>query len=220
MFLKFIEKNTGTVAIEFALVVPVIAIMFLGTTELTQYIWANGDAIRLSKAVNSVVSSSDNLTDDSLESLLTGATHMLDTQAINSSMDITITSVLFCSCPESSTNTDNQGNEPCLFTLWTRRSNIKDDGEVVFTESPHQSGEKFQSTMMNISYTDNEMVPEKNFVVTEVIYAYRPLLTAIMQKDAFELTEGNIDVVRYNTRLEMKDEDTNESVCADFLQET
>jgi hypothetical protein len=205
------NNQAGAVAVEAALIFPALVLFLLGTVELTQYAWASNNVTRVSTAINSIVSSSESMDDDSLETFLEAATGMMNPNSINPSMEVKITSVLACDCQTD----DKEEVKPCYFTLWSRQGNLNKNGDVSFEDPPYAEGSPFSSGMVSLP-TDTVIV-NQNIIVTETSFHYIPRFSAIMKTAAFDFDKSDTSVPRYVSLLEMDGATTNDLSCADLV---
>lgn len=213
MFIIPRNNQAGAVAVEAALIFPVLVLLLLGTAELTQYAWASSNVTRVSAAINRIVSSSESMNDDSLETFLEAATEMMNPNSINPSMEVKITSVLACDC-----QTDEMEEvKPCYFTLWSRQGNLNKNGDVSFEDPPYVEESPFSSETVSLP-TDTVTV-NQNIIVTETSFQYIPRFSAIMKTAAFDFDKSNTSVPRYVSLLEMDGATTNDLSCTDLVTE-
>jgi Flp pilus assembly protein TadG len=162
---RFLRNRRGLAAVEFALILPVMLMLFLGTVELSLALTARADVINLTSTTADLVAQETGITVADLQSVFAAANAILYPYAPNAAQ-ITLTSVVY--------NTSNAN--PLMGTVaWSKRNGT---GGIT-----HNPGANFTVPAgIFIAPTAGNPNPPatQSVIVSEVTYTYSSPVTKFL----------------------------------------
>ncbi len=181
---NFISQNRGNVVIEFALVLPVLVSLLIGTFELTMYVLLHNKLTRIAGTLNNVVTV-QNLTREKLQAILGTA------DTIAQPFDFTANGRMVISQIQNEGATDDANN---MMISWQESSN----GGVSKLGAPGDAPNNVPG--------DLEVTGSQTIVVAEVFYNYTPFFIGGFLQDT-ALYKATIYVPRRGTMNSLLGED-------------
>ena len=128
----FIRQKSGMAATEFAMVLPIIVLLFFGMLEASDAFTVNRRVSHASNAVVDLVGQAERTTPNQIASIFTGAQRMLEPND-TSTLDLKLTSVIrYSSDPDKVVvqwSRDINGGEP--YVIGSEFTNIDDDDILI-----------------------------------------------------------------------------------------
>lgn len=161
---RFSYEETGVVAIEFALIAPLLVALLLGTTSLTNSIWANGKVDHTANVIGDLVAQSAELDgaisgDQSLRTLMAAAPSLLAPFG-SPSLSVTVTQAISCHV-----NPKSPKSEIKYFNVWSRT--WSNGAFTVSQNYAHARALPVDTGNLRIAHDDF-------LIVTEVNYPHTP----------------------------------------------
>lgn len=150
--------NRGAAAVEFALVLPLLAVLVLGTVEVTFEIWSAQKAEKLSVTLADVVAQSQTVTISDLQKLVSASDNIMDPFPFGDDGLVIISSVY------------RQVGDPTAKVNWQ----FKSTGNLTAVS---KIGEVNGDADLPQELTPNE---KDNLIVAEVFYEYNSLFSGFM----------------------------------------
>ena len=143
---RFAGDGRGVSAIEFALIAPVLILLYLGMAELTLGMMAARRVSHLAATIGDLAAQSQTLTPDNITDLWKIGSNMLDPNPTSgASLRMRLTSV-----------TMSSDKTPIAKVDWSKASNL----------TPYEKTEKLSAI------TTNQISPGESLILTEVEYDY------------------------------------------------
>lgn len=150
-------------AIEFALVFPVMAALFLGGTALTQGIVIKRKVTLATRAVGDLTSQDTCVTNAEMTNVFTAATAVFQPYSTNT-MTLTVTSL----------NVDKDGNATVEWSDKTVNGGARETG---------------RTTGSTVTLPDGVNVPNTHVIMAEGSYTYTPIVNTSFMSSAIPLNE-------------------------------
>lgn len=157
---RFLRREDGVAAIEFAFIAPLLVLFLLGTTQATQSLWANGKIAQTSSVLGDLISQEPEL-DPSLFDDIMGAATVLIEPLSPDSLGIQVISAIAChQNPNDITN-----STPKFFVVWSDSATFDPSVSV----STPASGSELTDPPENLTIQDG------NYIIrTSLTYTYQP----------------------------------------------
>jgi Flp pilus assembly protein TadG len=155
---KFWRNESGVSAIEFALLAPILVILFIGCTEVTFKIWSTQKAEKLSVTLADVVAQSQTVTISDLTKLTGAVNKIMDPFPFGTNGMVIISSVY------------RAAGQTAVKVNWQ----YKTTGSITATSKIGTTGN--DATLP----TDLTLNEKENCIVAEVFYKYEPIAPGIM----------------------------------------
>lgn len=204
---RFRRERDGVVAIEFALIAPVLVLMLLGTTSLTNSIWANSKVDHTANIIGDLVSQSEELDesisgDESLLVLMQAAPSLLapfDAQSIS----VTVAQVMACYRNPNSPNSDID-----YYVVWGREWS---GGDRLSKPNGYRNGALSPTDLGDLRIADGDYL-----IMTEVSYLHVPPIK-ISSSMSIDMEEAAFHQPRNGAKVSLSTEGGgNDLSCADL----
>jgi Flp pilus assembly protein TadG len=160
---RFREEESGVAAIEFAFIAPLLAVFLLGTTSVTQNLWANGK-------VGDLIAQESDLDDAKFNDIMAAGPVLMEPFPLE---DLKIDVVAAIACHQDPDNTEN--SIPKMFVVWSNA--WKSTGMTSGSGTP---GDALRDSPQELSIEDGDYI-----VRTTVTYTHKP---TISQKVGHEIS--------------------------------
>jgi Flp pilus assembly protein TadG len=160
---KFSRDRRGISAIEFALVFPVMASLFLGGTVLTQGIVIKRKVTLATRAIGDLTSQDSCVTDAEMTNVFTAAAAVFQPYSTNT-MTLTVTSL----------NVDKDGNAT---VEWSDKT---------VNGGPRETG---RTTGDTVALPDGVNTPNTHVIMAEGTYTYTPIVSTPFMSSTVPLSE-------------------------------
>lgn len=157
---KLWQDVSGVAAIEFALLLPILVALLIGSLEVTFKLWSTQKAEKLAVTLSDVVAQSKAVTYSDLDKLTGAVDKIMDPFSFGNNGKVIISSVYV---PQG--ETEAMVNWQCSFPTTSSYSATSELGE--------------KGDEANLP-TDFEMVEKDNVIVTEVFYTYEPIAPGVL----------------------------------------
>ena len=156
---RYRGEETGVVAVEFAFIAPLLVVFLLGTTSVSQSLWAHGKVSQTSSVIGDLIAQQTDLDDASFGAVMNAGPVLIEPFEVGN-LEITVTAAI--ACHQDPTNTQN--SNPSIFIVWTRgwRNGALTGGEG----SP---GNPLTDAPDDLTIEDSDYL-----IKTEVTYTYAP----------------------------------------------
>lgn len=166
---KLRRNDRGVAAIEFALLLPMLILLMVGSLEVTFKIWATQKAEKLSVTLADVIAQSQEVTTSDLNSLVSAVDKIMEPFPFGADGAVIISSVYLPS-PEE----DEELGEPIV--NWQRK--FPTSGGLTVESKVGDQGEQA------ILPDDFDMYEKENCIVAEVFYKYTPIMPGLLFDEA------------------------------------
>ncbi|KQT49430.1 hypothetical protein ASG47_03610 [Devosia sp. Leaf420] len=178
---RFIRKETGTAAVEFALVVPLMLTLYLGSSEAAALLTADRKVQTVSGAVGDLVARANKtITSDQMKDYFDAATSIM-TPYVTTGLTQTVTAVSVSSTGQTT-------------VLWSVRFA---DGRYSGTVADHPKGQPYTLPAETIAIAKGQTV-----IASEARYAYKPLLGLVFTS-TFDLNRSALFMPRFGGRIDL-----------------
>jgi Flp pilus assembly pilin Flp len=164
-FRKPYKDERGVAAIEFALVLPVLVGLFIGSLEVTFKIWSTQKAEKLSVTLADVIAQSQEVTTDDMESLISSVDKIMEPFPFGNDGTVFISSVYV---PQAEEGEDPE--DPII--NWQRK--FPPSGGL---NEVSKIGAQGATATLPTGFTLNE---RENVIVAEVFYRYTPIAPGVL----------------------------------------
>lgn len=151
----FIKNESGVAAVELAIILPAILVLFLGIIEMSNYILVNQRAEKMAHTIADLITQEETITNSQITQYINAAEDIMQPFPFDTEGKVIISSV------HRDPNDDAR-------IFWQRES----DGNLEDADS--EIGETGDAANLPASFDINE---RETAVVAEVFYDYQPLLT-------------------------------------------
>ncbi len=180
-FRRFLRRENGTAAIEFALVVPLMLTLYVGCSEAASLLTADRKVQTVSGAVGDLVARANKtITSDQMKDYFGAATSIMSPYA-TSGLTQTVTAVSVSSTGQTS-------------VLWSARFA---DGKYSTTVTEYPTGKPYSLPAETIAIAKGQTV-----IASEVRYSYKPLLGLVF-KNTFDLNRSALFMPRFGGRIDL-----------------
>jgi len=177
----FWRKETGTAAVEFALVVPLMLTLYVGCSEAASLLTADRKVQTVSGAMGDLVARANKtITSDQLKDYFDAATSIMSPYVI-SGLTQTVTAVSVSSTGQTT-------------VLWSVRFA---DGKYSGTVAEHPKGQPYTLPAETVAIAKGQTV-----IASEARYTYKPLL-GIVFKDTFDLNRSALFMPRFGGKIDL-----------------
>ncbi len=159
---RLLRREEGVVAIEFALVAPMLALFLVGTTSATQGLWANGKVAQASSVVGDLIAQETELDATSFAAIMRAAPVILEPFPQG---DLSVRVRAAIACHEDPTDTAD--STPEMFVVW---SNGWAAGSIT-NEGP-RPGSPLEDPPTDVTIQDGDYI-----ILTTVSYTYEPAIS-------------------------------------------
>lgn len=158
---RFKAQKDGVVAIEFALLAPLLLTLMLGALEVTQSIWADGKVEQATSTIGDLVSRTPEMSDQEFRDLGAAGPLILRPYPEND-LNFIVTSVLGCL-------DDPTAAEPNIdyYVLWSK---VWQNDAI--SSSPYSVDDKFTKQPESLEILDGDTL-----IITEGAYNYSPTIS-------------------------------------------
>ena len=157
---RFRRRQGGVVAVEFAMLAPLLVTLMLGSIELTQSLWASGKLDQATATVGDLISQETALTDGQVEGLAIAAPLILRPYP-EANLALKITSIKGCL-----SDPDDPDSDMDYYVTWSRNwSNGNASG------SPYTLNELFPKQPDSFKVIEGDTL-----IVTESTWSYTPTI--------------------------------------------
>lgn len=184
---RFKRSDRGVAAIEFALTLPVLALLLVGGVELLTYFWAAGRANDASSAVGDIVAQNTTIDETAISAIFNASEAVVST---NSAADVgggdvtaTASSAIACPCSEGS-------DDFCYTVLW---SHTFMEGELAGGRTP---GDEIDIVPAELAISAGDTV-----IVSETAYRYAPKLNWVLTDTTYTFEETTFFRPRLSDRV-------------------
>jgi len=180
-FHRFLRKETGTAAIEFALVVPLMLTLYIGSSEAASLLTADRKVQTVSGAMGDLVARANKtITSDQMKDYFDAATSIMSPY-LTSGLTQTVTAVSVSASGQTS-------------VLWSARFA---DGKYSTTVPEHPKGKPYALPAETVAIAKGQTV-----IASEAKYSYRPLL-GIVFKNTFDLNRSALFMPRFGGKIDL-----------------
>jgi len=177
LFARFRRQEEGVAAIEFALIAPLLVTFLLGTTMVTQSLWANGKVAQVSSVIGDLVSQETDLDRKIFRSIVRVAPVLMEPYPADG-MVVVVTAGIACyEDPD-----DTADAMPKIFTVWSAK--WEGGNRVSRGQRPNV---EMEDAPTEISILEGDYI-----VQTRVTHTYRPTIT---QKAGYSI---DLDEIAYH----------------------
>lgn len=162
MAARFRHGESGVAAIEFALLAPLLVVFLLGTTSVTQSLWANGKISSASSTIGDLIAQETELTDASFLQLMNAGPVLIEPFPTGD-MRTEVTAAI--ACHDNPNNIQN--STPKIFVVW---SNAWAGGQLV--DGPSSPDDPLPEPPTELTIEDGDYL-----IKTTVLYTYAPPIT-------------------------------------------
>ena len=166
---KLRRNNRGVAAIEFALLLPMLILLMVGSLEVTFKIWATQKAEKLSVTLADVIAQSQEVTTSDLSSLVSAVDKIMEPFPFGEDGVVIISSVYLPPPPE-----DEEVGEPIV--NWQRK--FREDGGL---DAESKIGDEDEDAVLPVGF---DMYERENCIVAEVFYKYTPIMPGLLFDEA------------------------------------
>lgn len=160
---QFIRRENGVAAIEFALIAPLLVLFLLGTTQVTQSLWANGKIAQTTSVIGDLISQETALDTTTFDTIINAVPVLVEPLPVDM-LQITVTSAIAChEDPDNITNSD-----PEYFIVWSRSR---------LFNSPFGIAGPVPGTPLSNPPEDLTIADGSYVIQTATKYTYRPPIT-------------------------------------------
>jgi Flp pilus assembly protein TadG len=168
---SYLEERSGVAAVEFALIVPLMMMMFIGTVELCQAITANRHVGQVASTVGDLVArSTSSITTANIVDDMTSATYLL-APFPSASATVTVTMV-----QSSSSNANNTVVAWSCQYVGTNTTSVSCNGG---------SNACYTNNFPSITIPTGLVTTQDYVVMTTITYAYKPPLFDVFMKTGY-----------------------------------
>ena len=150
---RFRRNQQGIAAMEFAMVAPILMVLFLGGTEFSRYLIIHQKVEKTATTIADIVAQSDSLTQAQLNQIFLAASEIMQPLSFNTEGVVIVSSVR------------QQGSAASPNVAWQRIGG----GDLTRTS---QIGTQGFAATLPAGFTLND---KENVIVAEVYYVYSPL---------------------------------------------
>ena len=171
---RLLRDRRGVATLEFAMTLPILAIMLLGSVEFVTYSWAIGRVHDASATVGDLVTRNETMDEARIGQIFEAADLVIEgrqSAGADSSLVVTTTSTLACFCDESETDL-------CYFALW---SHTYSQGAVTAGVTP---GSPISHIPSGLAQQENESI-----VYTATTYEFDPQVNLVMPDSMMTLQD-------------------------------
>ena len=178
---RFWRKETGTAAVEFALVVPLMLTLYIGCSEAASLLTADRKVQTVSGAVGDLVARANKvITRDQMKDYFEAATSVMAPYSTGN-LTQTVTAVSVSQTGQTS-------------VLWSVRFA---DGKLSDAAADHPTGKPYTLPAETIAIAKGQTV-----IASDARYAYKPLL-GIVFKDTVDLSRSAMFMPRFGGRIDL-----------------
>lgn len=159
------SDDDGAVAVEFTIITPVMLVLLLGSVELALLVWTKTDVAESVTAAADLTGQFTSIDDVQTASIFDAAERIIRPTGDVAGLEVTITSVLTCRC-------EDDDDQFCFSVVWSQGYR---DGELV---PGFPAGQEITDLSQDYGVMDNT-----TFILSDVIYDYRPPLSFVLFKD-------------------------------------
>ena len=199
---RFRRKESGVVAVEFAFIAPMLVLFLLGTTSVSQSLWAHGKVSQTSSVIGDLIAQQTDLDDTSFRDLVNAGPVLMEPFEVGD-LRIEVTSAI--ACHDDPTDTTN--SVPSMFIAWNKGWS---GGNLIgVTGGP---GDPMAGAPEDLTIDDGDYL-----VKTEVTYTYAPPFS---REAGYEIEMGEIAFHQprgYNPVSYPSEEGTETANCDDLM---
>jgi len=178
---RLARKETGTAAVEFALVVPLMLTLYVGSSEAAALLTADRKVQTVSGAMGDLVARANKtITSDQMKDYFDAATSIMSPYE-TAGLTQTVTAVSVSSTGKAT-------------VLWSTRFV---DGKYSKTVAEHPKGQPYALPAETIALAKGQTV-----IASEARYSYKPLL-GIVLKDTFDLNRSALFMPRFGGKIDL-----------------
>lgn len=178
---RFMRRDNGTAAIEFALVVPLMLTLYVGSSEAAALLTADRKVQTVSGAMGDLVARANKtISGDQMKDYFDAATSIMSPYE-TAGLTQTVTAVSVSSTGQTT-------------VLWSTRFV---DGQYSNTVAEHPKGESYPLPAETIAIAKGQTV-----IASEARYSYKPLL-GIVFTNTFDLNRSALFMPRFGGRIDL-----------------
>jgi Flp pilus assembly protein TadG len=164
----FVQRAEGIAAVEFALIVPIMAALFMGAVEMSQAVTANRRVTQVGSTAGDLVARyNGNISETDLKDMMKVSSYLLEPFKIDGSRPLKVEISVVSSTSVSATDTKEKWK--CTYDTSISATNVS-------------------CTCPNSVYTlpaTGMLTTSDSIVVTNVTYSYKPNLFDVYMKSAY-----------------------------------
>ena len=166
MYKRFVKDNRGIAAVEFALLAPILLLLFLGGFEMTRYVLVNQKLSKTTASMSDLIARLKDLNEAEISNSFNAVEHLLEPYYDAGNVKVIITSVM-------NDGSDDVVNwQRCGGGSFATTSAIGEVGEVANLPSSFDLGTNEDTVIAEIFY-DYEPVIAPDIVAPDILYKVR-----------------------------------------------